>query len=220
MDPPGAIEALLFDNDGILVDTEPLYLRANREILATVGIEISDTDYATLSLHRGQSVFDLAQERGASEDEVEQLRSRRNQRYLDLIHEGVMVMDGVEACLEELHGRLPMAIVTSSRRDHFDAIHAQTGLLRYFETVLASGDYDRHKPHPEPFLKAAERLGVAASACVVIEDSPRGLAAAVAAGMRCLAIPTPLTRDGDFRTASAVLRSVREIPAYLDAALG
>ena len=214
------IEALLFDNDGILVDTEPLYLRANREILGEIGIEIPAEIFADLSLRLGKSIFVLARERGVSEGEVEDLRSRRDRRYLELIHEGVTVIDGVRECLLELHGRLPMAIVTSSKRMHFDAIHKGTDLLRFFDTVVASGDYERHKPHPDPFLVGAQRLSVAPQSCVAIEDSPRGLAAAVAAGMRCLAIPTPLTRDGDFRAASAVLASAREIPAYLDAALG
>ena len=211
------IEALLFDNDGILVDTEPLYLRANREILAEIDIAISDAAFADLSLRQGKSVFELARERGTSERDVLDLRSRRDARYLELIGDGVAVIDGVKQCLLELHGRLPMAIVTSSKRIHFDAIHEATGLLRFFDAVVASGDYARHKPHPEPFLAGAQRLSVAPKSCVAIEDSPRGLAAAVAAGMRCLAIPTPLTRDGDFRTASAVLASAREIPAYLEA---
>ncbi len=210
------IEALLFDNDGVLVDTEPLYLRANREILGEIGIEIPVEVFADLSLRLGKSIFDLARERGVSEGEVEDLRSRRDRRYLELIQEGVTVIDGVEACLEELHGRLPMAIVTSSKWVHFDAIHEQTGLLRFFDTVVASGDYERHKPHPDPFLVGAARLAVAPQHCVAIEDSPRGLASAVAAGMRCLAIPMSVSKDGDFRAASAVLASAREIPGYLE----
>lgn len=210
------IEALLFDNDGVLVDTEPLYLRANREVLGEVGIEITEATYAELSLRRGKSIFGLARERGAGPEEVEALRERRDGRYLELIRQGVEVLDGVEECLSSLHGRVPLAIVTSSKRVHFDAIHDQTGIRGFFDAVLASGDYAHHKPHPEPFLAAAQRLGVSAASCVAIEDSPRGLTAAVAAGMRCLAIPTPLTRDGDFRAATAVLDSAREIPTYLE----
>ena len=211
------IKALLFDNDGVLVDTEPLYLRANREILAEIGVEISDAIYAEVSLRLGKSIFDLARDRGIGPKEVEALRERRDERYLDLIHRGVSILHGVETCLASLQGRVPMAIVTSSKRHHFDAIHQQTGLLRFFDTVLANGDYTRHKPHPEPYLAAADQLLVPATSCIAIEDSPRGLASAVAAGMRCLAIPTSLTRDGDFRTASAVLDSAEEIPGYLEA---
>ena len=176
---------------------------------------MSDDVYADISLKRGQSIFGLATERGASDEEILALRARRDARYLELIEEGVRVLDGVEDCLEELHGRLPMAIVTSSQRVHFDAIHARTGLLRFFDAVLASGDYERHKPHPEPFLAGAERLGIDPKACVAIEDSPRGLAAAVAAGMRCWAIPTALTRGGDFSPADVVLESAGEIPGQL-----
>jgi HAD superfamily hydrolase (TIGR01509 family) len=207
------IEAILWDNDGVLVDTEGLYYEANREILAELGVELSHALFADYSLRQGRTVFDLAP--GLHPDEFDRLRRRRNVRYEALITEGVRVFDGVEACLRDLHGRLPMAIVTSSNAEHFESIHAQTGLLRYFEFALKNGDYDRHKPHPEPYLTAASRLGLEPEQCLVVEDTERGLRAAVAAGMRCLVIPHELSSFGDFSAAHAVLDEVCEVPAVL-----
>jgi HAD superfamily hydrolase (TIGR01509 family) len=104
-----------------------------------------------------------------------------------------------------------MGIVTSSQRTHFDRIHRSTDLLRYFDFVLANGDYGRHKPHPDPYLAGAARLGLAPDRCLAIEDTERGLRSATAAGMRCLVIPRPLSRDADFASAHEVLASAADV---------
>ena len=210
------IGALLWDNDGVLVDTEPLYYRATRELLAEVGVDLTREHFADLSLRQGRSCFDLAADRGVAADELEALRRRRNERYATLLQVGIAPLPGVVDCLRAMHGRQPMAIVTSSNPDHFEIAHRTTGLAPYFEFILTNADYVRHKPHPEPYLTAAARLGVDPASCVVVEDTERGLQAATAAGMRCLVIPGDLNRSGDFRAASAVLRSVDEVPAAIE----
>jgi len=210
------LDAILFDNDGVLVDTEPLFLRATRELLATVGIAVDAEVYRQVCLVRGASVFDLAAERGLAADEILALRERRDARYAELIDAGVDVLPGVRATLAGLHGRRPLAIVTSSGREHFAQIHRRTQLLGHFELVLTDGDYARHKPHPDPYLAAAARLGVRPERCLVLEDTERGLAAAVAAGMRCIAIPHALSRGSDFGRAERVLGSMEELLASIE----
>lgn len=207
------MQALLWDNDGVLVDTEPLYFRATKEILGGVGIPLDEASYIEISLRQGGSLFQLVEDRDATE--LEALRDARNARYAELLLSDLRVIDGVAECLEALHGRVPMAIVTSSLRSAFESIHRQTGLLAYFEFALTHGDYDQHKPHPEPYLSAARRLGVAPEDCVVVEDTERGLASATRAGMRCLVIPNRLTRGFAFESAHAVLKSVSDVPAQV-----
>ena len=209
------IDAIFFDNDGVLVDTEPLFLRATRELFAGLGIAFEDADYREICLRQGRSMLDLASEQGVPDGEVDRLRERRNARYMELIEQGVPVFDGVERTLARIHGGPPLAIVTSAYRDHFERIHSQTGFLRFFEFSLAHGDYARHKPHPDPYLAAARRLGVAPERCLVVEDTERGLRAAVAAGMRCVAVPTALSGEGDFGAAEHVLERLADLPALL-----
>lgn len=204
------IRAIFWDNDGVLVDTEGLFFAANREILAEQGIEIDRDDFADVSLRQGRSILELIE--GIDRTEFEALRLRRNQLYEVALRGGVRVFEGVEACLDRLHGQLPMAVVTSSSPEHFKIIHEQTDLMQYFEFVLMGGDYDRHKPHPDPYLAAAERIGVAPADCLVVEDSERGLQSATRAGMRCIMIPNPLAGDADLSLAHAVVGSVSEIP--------
>jgi beta-phosphoglucomutase-like phosphatase (HAD superfamily) len=124
-------------------------------------------------------------------------------------------MPGVRECLTRLHRILPMAIVTSSNPDHFALAHARTGLADFFEFVLTNADYTHTKPHPEPYLTAAQRLGLDPTSCLVIEDTERGLQAARAAGMRCIVVPGGLSSGGDFLGADAVLASVREVPDFV-----
>ena len=210
-------DAIFFDNDGVLVDTEPLFLRATRELFTEQGIVFEDDDYREICLRQGRSMLDLAVARGVTAGEIDRLREQRNARYMELIDAGVPIFDGVADTLSHLHGELPLAIVTSSYRAHFERMHQQTGFLRFFDFFLAHGDYPRHKPHPDPYLAAAERLGVAPRRCLVIEDTVRGLRAAVAAGMTCVAVPTALSADGDFSAATEVLERLADLPSWLAA---
>ncbi|MEZ4331145.1 MAG: HAD family phosphatase [Myxococcota bacterium] len=217
-----AFDVVLFDNDGVLVDTEPLFLRATQELLATVGVEVDAETYRAISLVRGASVFDLAAANGLGEGEIVALRTRRDARYAELIRAGVAVLPGVRTTLARLQGRRPMAIVTSSGRSHFDDIHVQTDLLRHFEFVLADGDYSRPKPHPDAYLAAARRFDVDPARCLVVEDTERGLASAHAAGMHCIVIPHALSRGSDFGRALRVLDSMEPLADLLglDASVG
>jgi HAD superfamily hydrolase (TIGR01509 family) len=214
------LKALLWDNDGVLVDTEPLFFQATQEALADVGVSLSLSQFKEFSLRKGQSCFLLAEERGHGPESIEAIRAARNLRYEDSLRAGVRVLDHIESCLQSLHGRWPMAIVTSSDLEHFDMVHEQTGLMRYFEFALTNKEYERHKPHPEPYLTAAARLGVEPAHCLVIEDSQRGLEAAHAAGMRCLAIPNALSASSNFSLADAVLEHAGEIPVAIEDLLG
>ncbi|MEY4507888.1 MAG: hypothetical protein RLZZ450_10 [Pseudomonadota bacterium] len=195
------VRALLWDHDGVLVDTERLYFRATRELLAEVGAELDEAGYRRFFLQQGTGAWHLARERGCAEDEIQSLKRRRDARYEALLRSEDVLIPGVLPVLVELASRVRMAIVTSSKRVHFDAIHQRTELPRHFEFVLAREDYTLSKPDPEPYLAGVARLGLAPADCLVIEDSERGLAAAKAAGLSCWVIPSDLTQFSDFRAA-------------------
>ena len=203
------IRAILWDNDGVLVDTEGLYFQAGHEVLATQGVELTHRDFAEQSLKKGLSVFDFLPDQDA--ELIERLRLKRNARYSALLAEGVQVVDGVVETLETFYGRVQMGIVTGSRRDHFDIVHTKTNLLPFFNFVLAREDYEEAKPHPDAYLTAMRLHGLQPDDCVVVEDSERGCVAAAAAGLRVLAVPNELSKYGDFSSAYKILNSVRDI---------
>ena len=194
-------KALLWDHDGVLVDTEKFYFQANREILAEVGAVLSEADYRRYLLVAGTGAWHLAAERGCSAEDIAAMKRRRDERYRQLLLAEDVAIPGVSELLAELHSRVRMAIVTSSLRAHFDAIHTRTDLPRYFELILAREDYRVSKPDPEPYATAVERLQLSAAECLVIEDSERGLSAAKAAGLSCWVIPSALTRESNFTAA-------------------
>ena len=201
-------DAILFDNDGVLVDTEHLYFRANQEALAGVGIQLDADAYVQLFLREGRGAWHLARERGLGPGDIDALRAARDRRYFELVGSADVMIPGVADIVPALARRYRLAIVTSSEKGPFARTHARTGLLEHFELVLAQGDYARGKPEPDPYLRAVERLGVAGDRCLVIEDSERGLRAAKAAGLRCWVIPSGLTAGGRFEKADAVFDSL------------
>jgi HAD superfamily hydrolase (TIGR01509 family) len=207
--------ALLWDHDGVLVDTERLYFQATREVLASEGVALDEALYQQLFLVGGGGAWHLVHDRDA--EYVAQLKQRRNHRYSALLASEDVMIPGALAMLEDLSKLYRMAIVTSSRRAHFDVIHQHTGLPRFFEFILAREDYVDSKPHPEPYLAAVARLGLPAEACLVIEDSERGLRAAVAAGLGCWVIPSALTRALDFSAAERRFESLATLHAALRA---
>jgi HAD superfamily hydrolase (TIGR01509 family) len=214
------VRAILWDNDGVLVDSEHLYFEATRDALREVAVELTLDGYQDINLHQGRSCFDLAREAGIDAARIAALKQHRDARFRERVRQGVDLIDGVVETLEQLHGRHTMAVVTSSHADNLNAMHRHHAIDRFFELVVTHGDYAQSKPHPEPYLLAAERLGVLPEECVVVEDSPRGLQSATHAGMRCFVIPNVLTRFGDFSTATRVLSDIRDVPGEIAALVG
>jgi HAD superfamily hydrolase (TIGR01509 family) len=213
--PRRTLKAILWDNDGVLVDTEHLYFEATRATLERRGFAFTMQQYQELFLRQGIGTRYVAARHGWSEEQFARFRRERGNAYSALLQKGVRLIEGVADVLARLHGRYVMGIVTSSQREHFDLIHASTGLRQYFEFVLTAGEYPHLKPHPAPYLTGLARTGVAPEECMVIEDSERGLAAAIAADLRCVVVPSRLTAGAEFRGAYRVLRDIRELPGIL-----
>ena len=211
------ITTIFWDNDGVLVDTERLYFQATQEAMASVGVTLDEAKYVEFFLARSSGVWHLAAEHGVSESELERLRHKRGVRYTELLRLETEAMAGAEAALERLAPHTTMGVVTTSHREHFDIIHRQTGFMRYFDFVLSREDYKHSKPDPEPYLRALELTGSQRENCVVIEDSPRGLIAAKAAGLRCWVIPTALSQLGDFTLADQVFADISQVASTLAA---
>jgi len=208
--------ALLWDNDGVLVDTEGLYYQATREVLATVGVTLTEAQYVELFLRQGTGAWHFALAAGESEARVAQLKAARNARYTQLLAAAQdLTLPGARAAVSALAQRYRMAVVTTSAPDHFERIHRSTDLLGYFEFCLTRGDYARSKPHPDPYLLALERIGLPAERCLVIEDSERGAQAAAAAGLRVWVVPSHFTRGLAFKDAERVFDDIGTLASAL-----
>ncbi len=209
------LKAILWDNDGVLVDTEGLYFQACRETLEPLGVHLSEARFIEFFLKSSDGLRRIGTEHRIDEQTLESARNRRNARFTELVRAGVPVIGDARQVLRQLHGTVRMGIVTSSRREHFEIIHASTGMLDYIDFTLMREDYRHSKPDPEPYLTAMRQNGLSAAECVVIEDSDRGLRAALAAGLRCIVIPYGLTRGLDFTGALRQLSDIRQVPPLI-----
>jgi HAD superfamily hydrolase (TIGR01509 family) len=203
------IDTILWDHDGVLVNTEHLYFQATAETLALVGVTLTLQQYQQFHLVESHGSWHLAEHLSAAE--VNRLRRERYAHYMELLTSSDVLVPGAIDLLKRLKPRYRMAVVTSSLREPFDAIHRTSGLRDLVEFVLTNEDYGASKPDPEPYLTAVARLGVAKENCLVVEDSTRGLMAAQAAGLRCWIIRSDITAGLDFAGAERQFDTLAEV---------
>lgn len=206
-----ALQAVIFDLDGLLADTEPLhYASWNDVIKSEFGLDVSWDEYADHFIRRGLSIPEfMAQYRIVRDPkELWQLRSRR---YLALVESDLRPMPGALDLLERLHSRVSLALASSSWQRHVEAVLRKLGATEFFDVIATGEMTPRVKPHPDIFLCTADRLHLEPTSCVVLEDAEKGVLAAAAAGMASVAVPTPHTRTHDFSSASAVVGSLEEV---------
>jgi HAD superfamily hydrolase (TIGR01509 family) len=183
-------EAVLFDMDGLLIDSEPLWLEAETAVMARLGAGWTRTDQAQLlggSLARTVRYLLGKAKRPASPEQVAEWLMTG---VAGLIRDrGVPLRPGARELLAEVAAAgLPHALVTSSERGFMDAVLARTGLR--FDVLVCADDVSMTKPDPEPYLLAAKLLGADPAGCVALEDSPNGVASAQAAGCQVIAVPS------------------------------
>lgn len=199
--------AAIFDLDGLLADTEPLHMRSWQETFVAFGGELESDVYEAFWIRDGKGIAEYLPHAGLDWD-LASLYAEKARRYDALVRREARFMPGARDALERLRGRVRLALATSSWRASADAVVDTLGIRERFETIVARDDVARVKPHPDPFLLGAERLGVAPADCVVLEDAEKGVRAAHAAGMRCFAVPNRSTADNDFGLATRVLDSL------------
>lgn len=206
------LQGILWDNDGVLVDTEQLFFTANKELLNSYGLDLSEDDFFNWYLIRNIGSWHLFQEIGLTDEQLPEIRRKRSEIYnRKLVEAENLAVEGIQPVLQSLHKKVPMGIVTSAYRHHFDTIHAHLALRNFFEFVLTNEDYEGSKPSPAPYLCGLNRLDIAPEKCVVVEDSPRGLAAATAAGIRCIILRHSLMKNYQFSGAYRIVDTVTEL---------
>ncbi len=180
-----AEHGIIFDMDGVLVNTEPLHCRATQETLAAYGVAMTEADYFTRYIaYSDWELMEMLLPRGRNREEA---CAAKSIRYLELVRAGIPAFEDGLDLLGRTHG-YRIAIATGSMRDEAEMALRAHGIRDRFAVVITREDCTEGKPHPEPFLRAAQGLGLRPEQCVVIEDTPGGVQAAKAAGMRCVAV--------------------------------
>ena len=205
---------ILFDHDGVLVDTEFWYFKAGERALADIGFTL-DMDQYLRDMTQGFATWAQAIAAGIDEQAISRQREVRNVYYQEYLRTQDIEIEGVLETLDVLAGEYRMGIITTSKPHDFALIHEKRSILDHMEFYLTREGYERSKPHPEPYLRGLQRFGATAAETVVIEDSARGLNSAIAAGIDCIVVANEFTAAHDLSKATAKVATFRELPSAI-----
>ena len=200
-----ALQAIVFDFDGVIADSEVLHLRAYQQVLAPEGITISNDEYFDKYLgYDDVGVFKaLGRDKGLPMDDgrVKQLIARKSDRYDELSAAGDMLFPGAADFIRTAAAAVPIAIASGALTHEIEEILDRAGLRALFKVIVGADQTERSKPHPEPYQTAFERLRLLTGRdlipwrSVAIEDSRWGLVSARAADLRCVAVTNTYKAD-------------------------
>lgn len=208
------IKAIIFDMDGVLVDSEPFHVSIEKQQFALHNLNISDEEHHRYMGVASDVMWQEISNRHALNIPINELIAHNRSeiiRYFSELPE-IPVMPGLIDLLEELTRKeIPLAVASSSFPEVIAIILDKTGLRRYFKVVVSSQEAGKSKPEPDVFLLAAKKLGIAPKDCLVIEDSANGIKAAQAAGMTCIAYQGPGANPASQKEADAVVKSYAQL---------
>ncbi len=207
---------ILFDNDGVLVHTEPWYFKATQTVLKEFfNFNYEFEDYNQHMISGGGSVWKRVKEQGFPDEIIQRAKKQRSLYYQKFLLSEDISISQVENTLKVLSKKYKMGIVTTSRRADFNIIHKNNNLTQYMEFVLCLEDYNLTKPHPDPYLKGLELFSATSEETIVIEDSKRGLTSAVNAGIDCVMVHNEFTSSQDFSNTSYKIKNFSDLLTIL-----
>ncbi len=214
-----ALKAILFDHDGTLVDSEGVHYQMWLEVLRPYGVSLSSEQY--MQIYSGMPTRDNARdlvERFQLNAVVDELVAKK----LEIAHayledNAFPLMAGAQDILDyfQQQPNIQQAIVTGAGAEIVNATIRSHQLAAYFATIVSCDDVAQSKPAPDCYLLALERLGLQAEECIAIEDTEHGVAAAVGAGVSCLAIPNAQSQAHNFSKATAILPNLMAAQAWI-----
>ena len=205
---------VIFDFDGVIVDSEELQYRSYSAALARYGAAVTREEYEREWIAAGLGP-EYAVHRFGLPIDPDELRRIKEPIYHDMLRREAQLIPGAGAAIERLSVEFPLAVATNSTAADLALVFEPFDLRRYFTAVVTREDYEGRKPAPDAFLVAAERLALPPAACVVIEDATKGVLAAQRAGCPCIAIPNDFTRNNDFAAATIVLEAMDQLTGEL-----
>jgi HAD superfamily hydrolase (TIGR01509 family) len=198
-------EALIFDLDGLLIDSETIYRKISYRMADELGKELNDGIWAKqMGRSPIESLGIFRNELGITAYTAQELVDMRNELLLSAYRDELLVMPGAREIIAAFEGKMRMAIATGSPRMLMEVALEKLGLGGFFEFVLPSDEIGAGKPDPEIYLRTADALSLDPAACIVLEDSSNGALAGHRAGCFVIAVPSVYTLDQDFSFADRV----------------
>lgn len=202
---------ILFDNDGVLVETEKWYYEASKKSLKEFfNINLQFDEYMDI-MANGKTAWEPAIKKGFSEEKIAIARDKRNSYYQKYLQTEDIAIKDVQDILNQLSHNFKMGIVTTSRRVDFEIIHKNRGITDFMDFVLCEEDYVNAKPHPEPYLTGLKLFNATKEEAIVVEDSQRGLTSSYHAGIECVVVHNEFTKTHDFSKATYKIKKLSDI---------
>ncbi len=208
------LKAILFDMDGVIVDTEPLHRKAYFKMFEDVDIDVTEALFTSFT---GQATYQICEclcdtfDLSESPQELVRLK-RRHFKYLFENDQSLQLIDGVLDLIKDYHKNgLKLVLASSASMPNINRIFERFNLNHYFLAKLSGADLKASKPHPEIFIKAAKVSGFDSTECIVIEDSTNGMKAANEAGIFCIGYQSKNSVNQDYSLADLKIDSFKEI---------
>ena len=208
------LKAVIFDMDGVIIDSEPMHHKAYYDMFNEVGIEVSTEFYESFT---GQSTINICKrlcDHFSLDQSPEALVAIKRKHYKHFFYSNsdLGLIDGVLNLIKDYHNNgLTLVLASSAAMTSINQIFDRFDLSQYFVAKLSGGDLKQSKPHPEIFIKAAEASGYKKSECIVIEDSTNGIKAAYDAGIYCIGFDSINSKNQDYSLAKKVVSDFTNI---------
>jgi beta-phosphoglucomutase family hydrolase len=208
------LKAVIFDMDGVIIDSEPMHRKAYHDMFKEVNISVSEELYESFT---GQSTLNICKRLcdhfnlEVSPETLVALKRKHYKQFFET-NSDLTLIDGVEDLIKDYHKNgLKLVLGSSAAMSSIEQIFERFDLNQYFVAKLSGADLKESKPHPEIFIKAAEASGFTTEECMVIEDSTNGIKAANTAGIFCVGYDSFHSKNQDYSTANKVIKDFREI---------
>lgn len=189
------IKAIVFDFDGVVIDSEPLYEKAERKLFEEYNIHVPDEDWKHLKGISEEEFFEHVRKKYGASAPLQELRKRVRELLLNEFSHGLKYMDGFREFMSEICVKHKVGLVTSTSWSVIKWIFENTTIENHFEYIVTAEDVNMRKPHPEPYLEVFKKMGVAPDEVIVIEDSIHGVNSAVAAGATTIGFTSSLSEE-------------------------
>lgn len=207
--------AIIFDMDGVVIDSEPSQVKAERQLFLSYGVVPTQEDWTYFVGRTTEDIMGYMVRKYRIKAAVKELVNARDALYAGKLRDSVQLMPGFRKLASQLFGAYQFAMTTSSSRKDTDVVLERFRLHDLFEAVVTADDVTRTKPEPEPYLRTAELLGLRPEQCVVIEDAVNGLISARKAGTATIGLASTFPAEKLTPHADAVAGALSEIPVLL-----